>query len=145
SPNQNKIRSDRRASIQPEKIDERVRAEVHKVFQAGPGLERVYFPEKSNQVPDRAVLTFVVLAPECSMEDEKKTCQLVEAVTREYGASGRTFKGALVWCVPDGPGALQDEARKLLAWEDIQDEEEQLRLDDTQQRQLAENVKKEIG
>ena len=37
---------------------------------------------------------------------------------------------------------MHDEARKLLAWEDIQDEEDQLRLDDAQRRQLAENVKK---
>ena len=43
----------------------------------------------------------------------------------------------LVWCVPDGAAALHEEARKLLAWEDIQDTEDQLRLDDAQKRQLA--------
>jgi hypothetical protein len=37
---------------------------------------------------------------------------------------------------------LQDEARKLLAWEDIQDDEDELRLDESQKRQLAESVKK---
>jgi hypothetical protein len=37
---------------------------------------------------------------------------------------------------------LHDEARKLLAWEDIQDEEDQLRLDESQKRQLTDNVKK---
>lgn len=154
SPNLNKLLADRRASIKPERIEERVRAEVQKVFGEGPKvergtredqvpkLERVYFPEKSNQVPDRPVLTFVVLALERSMEDERKTLQLVEAMTREYGASNRTFKSALVWCVPDKAAALHDEARKLLAWEDIRDEEDHLRLDESQQRQLAENVKK---
>jgi hypothetical protein len=30
----------------------------------------------------------------------------------------------------------------VLAWEDITDEEDELRLDDAQKRQLAENVKK---
>ncbi len=142
SPNLNKLLADRRASIQPAKIEERVRAEIQKVFAQGSGVERVYFPEKSNQISDRPVLTFVVLAPERSMEDEKKTLQFIEAATREYGSSGRTFKSALVWCVPDGAGALNDEARKLLAWEDIQEEQEQLRLDDGQSRQLTENVKK---
>ena len=48
----------------------------------------------------------------------------------------------LVWCVPDSAAALHDEARKLLAWEDIQREEDELRLDDTQKRQLNENVRK---
>jgi hypothetical protein len=142
SPNLNKLLADRRANIQPAKIEERVRAEVQKVFTQGPGAERVFFPEKSNQVPDRAALTFVVLAPERSLEDEKKTLAFLEAVTREHGSSGRTYKSALVWCVPDSSSALQEEARKLLAWEDIQDEEDQLRLDDGQKRHLAENVKK---
>jgi hypothetical protein len=142
SPNLNKLLADRRASIQPAKIEERVRAEVREVFAKGSGVDRVYFPEKSNQVPDRPSLTFVVLAPERSMEDERKTLQFVEAVTREYGSSGRTFKSGLVWCVPDSAAALSDEARKLLAWEDIQAEEDQLRLDDAQKRQLNENVRK---
>ncbi|HEV3255298.1 MAG TPA: DUF499 domain-containing protein [Gemmataceae bacterium] len=154
SPNLNKLLADRRASIAPAMIEERVRAEVQKVFADGPKveraareeqkpiLERTYFPEKSNQVPDRPVLTFAILALERSMEDEKKTVQFVETMTREYGASGRTFKSALIWCVPDSAAALRDEARKLLAWEDIQDEHDQLRLDDSQKRQLTENVKK---
>ena len=37
---------------------------------------------------------------------------------------------------------MREEARKLLAWQDIQDEEDELRLDDTQKRQLIENIKK---
>jgi hypothetical protein len=142
SPNLNKLLADRRASIPPAKIEERVKAEVQKVFGQGSRVDRVYFPEKSNQVPDRPSLTFVVLAPERSMEDERKTLPFVEAVTREYGSSGRTFKSGLVWCVPDSASALHDEARKLLAWEDIQVEEDQLRLDDAQKRQLNENVRK---
>jgi hypothetical protein len=67
--------------------------------------------------------------------------QFIEAVTREYGASARTFKSALVWCVPDSASALHDKARKLLAWEDIQGEEDELRLDDAQKRQLNESIR----
>src|SRR5205814_5572298 len=33
-------------------------------------------------------------------------------------------------------------AKKVLAWEEIQDEEDELRLDETQKRKLIENVKK---
>jgi len=141
-PNLNKLLADRRANIQPEKVEERVRAEVQKVFAQGSGVERIYFPEKSNQVPEQAALTFVVLAPERAMEDEKKTRSFIETLTREHGASARTFKSALIWCVPESAAPLYDEARKLLAWEDIQDEEQQLQLDDSQKRQLAESVKK---
>ena len=47
SPNLNKLLANRRANIQPEKIDERVRSEIQKVFAVGSGIERVFFPEKS--------------------------------------------------------------------------------------------------
>ena len=63
-------------------------------------------------------------------------------MTREYGTSARTFKSALVWCVPDSSSILRDDARKFLAWEAILDEKDELKLDDVQRRQLAENLKK---
>jgi len=139
SPNLNKLLADRRANIQDAKIDERVRAEIQKVFSAGAGVERVYFPERSNQITDRPVLTLVVLAPDRSMQD-KGVLQFVESLTREYGTSGRTFKSALIWAIADDHALLKEEARKALAWEAIRDEDES-RLDDVQKRQLAENVK----
>jgi hypothetical protein len=140
--NLNKRFADRRASIQPPKIDEQARAEIQKVFAAGQGVERVYFPEKSIQITDRPLLTLVVSAPELSMQDKTKTMQMIEAMSRECGSSSRTFKSALVWAVAESPGSTQEEARKVLAWEDIQDEQDELHLDDTQKKQLDENLKK---
>lgn len=139
--NLNKILADRRASVQPKKIEERLRAEVQKVFQAGTGAERIYFPEKSGQIADRAALSLVVLSPSQPITD-KATREFVEISTKEHGSSARTFKSGLIWAVPDAPDALRDEARKVLAWEDIDDEKGELRLDDAQLRQLDENVKK---
>ena len=145
-PNLNKLLADRRASIQPKKIEERIKAEVQNIFSAKvsnlPALERIYFPEKSNQVADRPALTFVVLSPEQSLQDDKKTTQVIDQMTREYGTSARTFKSALIWCVPDNPASLYDETRKLLAWEDIDEELDELHLDETQKHQLSINLKK---
>ena len=141
SPNLNKLLADRRANIPPEKIDEQVRSEIQKVFAVGNGIERVFFPEKSGQIPDRPALTFVVLHPDQSLAEEKRTTALVDSMTREYGTSARTFKSALVWCVPESPFGLAEEARKLLAWKSI-DQEDSGSLDDSQKRQLAENLKK---
>jgi hypothetical protein len=73
---------------------------------------------------------------------EKATRDFIESATKESDTSGRTYKSGLVWAVPDSPDALRDEARKVLAWEDIADEEDNLHLDESQKRQLAENVKK---
>ena len=141
SPNLNKLLADRRASVQPKKIEERLKAEVQRVFKEGTGVERVYFPDKSGQIADRPALSLVVMSPEQSISD-KATRDFIESATKESGTSGRTYKSGLVWAVPDSLDALRDEARKVLAWEDIADEEDELRLDEAQKRQLAENVKK---
>jgi len=140
--NLNKRFADRRANIQPPKIEERVKEGIQKVFGTNHGVQPVYFPQQNSQVADRPMLTFVVLAPDVSMEDKSKTLALIENMTRECGTSGRTFKNALVWCVAESAGAIHDEARKVLAWEDIKDEEDDLRLDEGQKGQLAQNIKK---
>jgi len=55
-------------------IEERMRSEVQKVFAERRGGEPpIYFPEKSSQIPDRPSLTFVVLAPDQSLQNEKKS------------------------------------------------------------------------
>ena len=87
-------------------------------------------------------MTFVVLPPERSLQEDKKLLPFIEGMTREYGTSARTFKSALVWCVPDSSSILRDDARKFLAWEALLDEKDELKLDDVQRRQLAENLKK---
>ncbi len=138
-PNLNKLLADRRASVSANAIRDRVRAEIQKVFGAGKGVERIYFPEKSAQVPDRAVLTLVVVAPE-SEAIEPATLAHIETLTREHGSSARTYKSALLWCVAEDATALNEEARKLLAWEDIDAESPTLRLDEAQRRQLDENL-----
>ena len=140
--NLNKRLADRRASVQSPRVEERIRAEVQKVFAEGKGvIDRIYFPDKSGQIPDGARLTLVVLSPDQAAAD-KVTLSFVDAATKEHGASSRTFKSGLVWAVPEGADSLRDDARKVLAWEDIADEEAELRLDDSQKRQLAESLKK---
>ena len=72
TPNLNKLLADRRATIQEPQIKECIQSEVQKIFSAGVGVERVYFPEKSGQIPDRPALTFVITAPEQSLQDNGK-------------------------------------------------------------------------
>lgn len=140
-PNLNKLLSDRRASIAPAKIDERIRSEVQKVFSEGKGIERIYFPDRSNQIPDRPVLTLVVLPPERTLADAR-TLDFIAAATKEAGLSARTFKSALIWAGVESDAALREDARKLLAWEAIADEQDDLHLDDVQRAQLQANLKK---
>lgn len=142
TPNLNKLLADRRATIQPMQIEERVRAEIQRVFAIRSGVAPIFFPERSGQIPDRPALTFVILSPEYTMQDRERTLALIESMTRESGTSARTFKSALIWSVADAAAALHESARNGLAWEDIRDEALDLHLDESQHRQLAENLKR---
>jgi Protein of unknown function (DUF499) len=138
--NLNKRFADRRATIPPAQVEEQIREEIQKVFSTGNGLDRVFFAEKTIQIADRPAVTLVVLSPDQSLQDEKATTAFVESMIREYGTSSRTFKSSIIFCVPETPDNLREDARKVLAWEAIDDDD--LKLDDTQVHQLAENLKK---
>ncbi|MBI3184665.1 MAG: ATP-binding protein [Myxococcales bacterium] len=140
-PNLNKLLADRRASVSAPAIDEYVRKEIQKVFAAGSGVERVPFPRKSSEVPDRPVLALCILAPENAASDPA-TKNFITTMTIESGSSSRTFKSALIWVAAEDPTPLLEEARKLLAWKDIEGDAAELKLDETQQRQLTENAKR---
>ncbi|RJX26498.1 MAG: DUF499 domain-containing protein [Dethiobacter sp.] len=141
TPNLNKLLADRRASIGLDSINERVQKEIQNVFNKSNTFKPLFFPEKSNQIPDRPALTLLVLAPDHSMQD-KNTLRLIETMIKEHGQSARTYKSALIWAVADSDATLKEEARKLLAWEDIQRDKNILNLDDVQKKQLEENLKK---
>ncbi len=143
NPSLNKLLTDRRSGVQKRDIDERVKQVIQEAFKSRPtGLEWIPFPDKSGQVPDRPALTLVVMAPE-QPHGDPATRKLVDQIVREYGQSGRTFKSALIFAAPENDASLRDEARKLLAWEDIRDDDETVkRLDEGQRRQLDTGVKK---
>lgn len=140
--NLNKRFTDKRANIDSRLIDETVKQEIQKRFTTKDAIERIFFPERSNQIPDRPVITVVVTDTDHTMVNAKETIAQIEQMTREYGTSARTFKSALVWVVAESLHVLRDEARKLLAWEAIDADADDLKLDETQRRQLSENIKK---
>ena len=140
--NLNKRFSDRRASIPQPKIEERVKEEIKDVFNSKVSFERYFFPEKSNQVSDRPVISFIVMSPDHSISDEQKSLKLIESITFESGTSARVFKSSLLFCVPETQSDMYESARKVLAWEDIESESDELHLDEIQRNQLALNLKK---
>ncbi len=140
--NLNKRYADRRANIKETSITDCVRSEIRKVFSTSNGIEPVFFPEKSSQIPDKPLLTLVVLSPEQSMEDEKRTKAFIEGTIREHGASARTYKSGLVFAVAQSSGPLSEDARRVLAWDEIQKELPSISVDATQITQLDDNIKK---
>lgn len=113
-----------------------------KIDKQGAKIESEFFPERSVQISDRPVLQLIVVAPDQTMEDSPATLALIEAMTRECGTSARTLKSALIWVVAESAGDMREQMRTLLAWEDIQDEADELRLDEPQKRQLTESIRR---
>lgn len=140
--NLNKRFADRRATVQATRIDEEVRREIQNIFAPKEFVERVFFPERSIQVSDRPVISFLIADLARTMEEEQATRQFAEQMIRECGTAARTFKSALIWVVPNSAQPMREEARKILAWQAIQDEADELKLDAMQKKQLAENIHK---
>lgn len=143
--NLNKRYADRRATIQPEAVNDRIKREIQAVFSKNTAkLSSVFFPEKSIQISNRPALTLIVADYNQGIDDGNKaqTEAFIEKVIRESGSGSRTFKSALIWVVADSPRLLREEATRLLAWEDIEAESGQLNYDEGQLRQLKDNIKR---
>ncbi len=141
NPNLNKLLSDRRATIGTARIEEEVRGTVQRVIARGSRIERRFFPTESGAVPNRPVLTLVVLPPDMPAGADA-TLRFVDRVTREAGESGRTYKSALIWCGADRTEQLYDESRRLLALRDIRDEYDAEALGPVQWRRMTEDIRK---
>jgi hypothetical protein len=137
--NLNKRFADRKANVKTPDIEEKIKETIQKVFPAAEGTERVFFPEKSSQISDKPVITLIIMSPDNSVQDHPNLKQLIENMTKAHGKSARAYKSALIWIVPESAALLREEARKLIAWNDIA--HEKLNLDETQKRQLAANLK----
>lgn len=142
-PNLNQILVTRRGAVTPKAIEERVQKTTEELFRAGPKfLDRRFFPERSNDIPDKAQLTLVVLGLDRPAE-EPATRSFIEELVKECGASGRTYKSGLLFVAPDSTTAINAAARDTLAWEDIDDDSDTLgQLEDAQRRALAESLKR---
>jgi len=143
NPNLNKVLTDRKAGVHPNAIEELLKKEIETQYKHKPAdmeIDCRYWPENTSAVPNRPVLTLVVLGPE-TPRGSADANGLMESVVRECGSSGRTYKSAVIFAVPESPQALSDAARTLLAWEDIDDDEDtRQRLDEAQQRQLKTGI-----
>ena len=146
----NKILSDRRAVLSDlagdEAVREKVRETIRKVFGPGPALDRRFFPETSNDIPDIPSLTLVILSPDHSWESSKReeTKRLVTSMIQECGSRGRTFKSGLLFAIAESGGTIADEARTLMAIESLEDptEHERLRLEPAQIQELREKKRR---
>ena len=134
--------ADRLASVQTDNISKRIASEVETAFKTPSSIDISvkYFPTQSGDIPNIPKLTLAVLSIDRSMNDPS-TLIFIEKLIRESGTSDRTYKSAVIFAIADSENLLRDEARKVLAWENIRDQEGET-LNDVQKRQLSESLKK---
>ena len=146
SPNLNQILVSRRGGVEEKRIVERIRQQTETLVRkhsvdASKQIERSFWPTRSNDVPNRPALALVVLGLE-NPAAAKTTTDLIETIIRDCGSSGRTYKSALIFAAPDAGESVREAARNVLAWEDIDDDEDtKKRIDESQLRLLERNLK----
>ena len=140
-PNLNQMLVTRRGTVKEKDIEARIEQTTLDLFKAGgKGVDRRCFPAKSNDVPDRPQLALVVLGLDHPALDPA-TMGFLESLLRECGTAGRTYKSGLIFVAPDHGAAIMAAARNVLAWEDIEADEETARqLEDAQRRSLAQSL-----
>lgn len=146
-PNLNQILVTRRKDIRSEQVKTLIEDQTRALFTGGAkDVDRRFFPRGSADVPDRAALTLVILGRDAP-RGEPTTQALVEALVREHGQSGRTFKSALFFLAPAAGAAVAEAAQTLLAWRAIADEvdrggEDAARLTEAQRGELDRSKEK---
>ncbi len=136
-PNLTRLVADRKQAIESQ-VDGKLREVIQDIFGSANGVQPIFFPTASEKIPNQPRLTVVVLPPEQSLAVDT-TLPLVERMTRDYGEGSRVFKNALIWVVADTDSAMREAARKLLAWESIDQEQAALQLSESQRQQVPAN------
>ena len=131
--------ADRQASIKDSEMKEFIENEITAAFPKTGSLEIILFPEKPNHIPDRPVLTFVVLHPS-KILDHQETKALLDDFIRNYGQSARIYKSGVIFVIANSEIALKDGARKYLAWETILAEADELKFEPEQIKQVKINL-----
>ena len=145
APNLNQVLVTRRGGVQDKPIDERIRKRTEEIVRKNATdacklIEREFFPKRSNDVKEVPRITLVTMALEHPAQD-KATLDLMNAIVKDCGASGRTLKSALIFAAPEPSENIRDKAREVLAWEDVDDDEEtKKRIDESQLKLLKRNL-----
>jgi len=140
-PNLNKLHADRSATVKNANIQEHLYHQVRDVLKCIPSVDCCFFPQKSDDIANRPKLTFVILAPEQVWQDNQ-TQLTIDKFTKQCGSSYRVYQSALIWIVADSSLNLHEDTRKLLGWQMIDDEKQELQLEKNQLAELKTHFNK---
>ena len=145
APNLNQVLVARRGGVAEKAIEDRIREQTDKLIRKNSSdvsklIERETFPKRSNDVKEVPRITLVAMSIDHPAQD-RPTLDLMESIVRDSGTSGRTFKSALLFAAPEPSENIREKAREVLAWEDVDDDEEtKKRIDEGQVKMLTRNL-----
>ena len=115
--------ADLRASLDEEaEVKPAIRKLVEQEFSKGSGIQKVYFPQDSNAVPDDPRMTLVVMNPDEEWREDNHIPSRISQWTRERGRTPRLYPAALVWCSRKPGRDLRDKVELWLAWQRVKGE-----------------------
>lgn len=131
--------SDKKATIKDDEINTTLEKTISESFSNKSGIDTVLFPTMSNQVSDRANLSFFILHPDSNYKDVQ-TNTLIKEVFDRHGNNPRVYKNGIIGVVPESSQTLKSEARKLLAWTAIGKDASELNFDKDITQTIKENI-----
>ena len=87
-PNLTRLLASRKEQIKHDDLRETIRAEIIKEVGRFNGNSAIFFPERTNDIPNQPVLTLVVLPPEQGLQQRAETEAIIEQYTLNYGVVG---------------------------------------------------------
>lgn len=142
-PTLKKTAEDRATQVSSDQVEEELEKRLRKVRKEQP-LGGIHIcPGSSNDVPDEQCVRLVILKPKDTYKPGDSPAQkMAEEILNNRGTAPRRYRNMLVFMVPDANklGALQQEAKRYLAWKSILAEKEELNLDTVQIREANNNL-----
>lgn len=144
-PTLRKTSEDRASQVPQADVIMAIESRLRKLRKENPLAGLHICPASSNDIPDEQAVRLVILRPENSIQRSNgkhggKALEIVENYLNNRGNSPRVYRNMLAFVAPDDDKLrdLQIEVKRLLAWQSIISDKEDLNLDGSQIRE-AEN------
>lgn len=146
-PTLRKTVEDRATQISPFDVEAEIEKRLRKIRLEKPFAGIHICPKSSLDVPDEQSARIVILRPEDKHKNgEPKSVALARAedILSNRGSSPRMYRNMIAFVAPDFKliDALNQEARRYLAWKSVQSDSEDLNLDAAQKRETGNNLRR---
>ncbi len=141
-PTVNKLARDRAQGFPIEEVDTQLSERLRKVPKSRDFAAFHVVPPDTSDVIDEARARVVVLPPNSAHKrttTDSAAIQHARRILESRGSAQRLYKNMLIFIAPNenDAEALRQAVRDFLAWQSIEDEQEELNLDAQQRRQVA--------